>query len=651
MELGQSDRISGGQQRSRLDQLMAVGLGLFLVLLPFHLVIKKLLPEPAGTYWKEMLLALLILAWGVRSLQLKKLQWSETSLDWAVLAYLGLLLVRALLERNGLVTAWGVYISILYLPVVWLVPALLWRSPGRLQALAWILTGVGAVVALGGVLEFLLDKTLWPSAEMIQRQGFADVYVYGTHLRRVYFVFDSPTTLANTLAMLLPMALALTIMAGKLWQRILAGTAAVLMAVCVVVTFSRGIWVAAVVALIFMAVQSSFVQRNRRSLGIAVGVVVLAVLVWGVIMGPRLAQPTLDEQRVRELSSQENDSLQVSVVQDLSTIQPLTGALELQTWSISDPIVDQIQVRQVIYQHPPETGKAETIFQLQVPENGALRFGIALSPEVWNPEKGDGASFDLFVTLTETTGAGQMIFNRYINPKLNPSDRRWRNYLVDLSPWAGKTIALSLVNHSGPANNWAFDWSGWAEIQLVQVDPVVFAQGSGESENLLWKHLGSIVNWTNDETNRDRLAAWNLSLNAWLQNPLWGAGLGTTGVAALRTSPGSAFVTESQVLKALTELGILGLISLGYLWFEITRVCLRAYRRNLPMSQRAVLMGLAAGVLVVFIESLVYQNLEVKQVNAYFWTFAGMLAFLSRAILDAPISTPVKDFLQNNPGA
>jgi len=33
--------------------------------------------------------------------------------------------------------------------------------------------------------------------------------------------------------------------------------------------------------------------------------------------------------------------------------------------------------------------------------------------------------------------------------------------------------------------------------------------------------------------------------------------------------------------------------------------------------------------LVVFIEGLVYQNLEVKQVNAYFWTFVGLLAYLA----------------------
>jgi hypothetical protein len=33
---------------------------------------------------------------------------------------------------------------------------------------------------------------------------------------------------------------------------------------------------------------------------------------------------------------------------------------------------------------------------------------------------------------------------------------------------------------------------------------------------------------------------------------------------------------------------------------------------------------------VVFIEGWIYQNLEVKQVNAYFWTIVGMVAYLAK---------------------
>ena len=264
---------------------------------------------------------------------------------------------------------------------------------------------------------------------------------------------------------------------------------------------------------------------------------------------------------------------------------------------------------------------------MEVPEAGALRFAIALSPEVWSPEKGDGTTFQVHVTQPTGPQRGQFVFVRYINPKHNPSDRRWRNFLVDLSQWAGHTVNLNFITECGPAGDWAFDWGGWADLQIVSVTPGYFE--SALTENAILRHTGSILDWARDETNRDRLAAWGLALNAWRKAPLWGSGLGSTGVAALRTNPEHAFVTESQVLKALVELGLPGLLVLAYLWFQIARVGYRAGRAADDPTSRTLVIGILTGLLVVFIEGWVYQNLEDKQVNAYFWTLVGTLAFLA----------------------
>jgi hypothetical protein len=316
-----------------------------------------------------------------------------------------------------------------------------------------------------------------------------------------------------------------------------------------------------------------------------------------------------------------------SVAQELLQMEPVYGEAVIQTWTLLDPIAGQNDTRTVLYEHPPESGKVEIIYRVTVPEAGALRFAIALSPEVWSPEKGDGASFQVYVAEPDAAQEGQFVLVRYINPKHNPSDRRWRNFLVDLSPWAGRTVNLSLITEDGPAGDWAFDWAGWAELQVVTIEPGYFA--SAQTENAVLRHTGSILDWARDETNRDRLAAWSLALNAWRRAPLWGNGLGTTGVAALRTAPEHAFVTESQVLKALVELGLPGLLALAFLWFQIARVGYRAYRATNDPTRRALLLGILTSLLVIFIEGWVYQNLEVKQVNAYFWTLVGMLAFLA----------------------
>jgi len=618
---------------STINTLLAIGLVLFLLLLPFHLVIKALLPGPVGTYWKEALLGLLVALWAARCALCRQSPLSATPLDWAVLAYLGLLLLRLLLDHSGWSGAWGLYVSAMYLPLFWLVADMLHRRPAWLTALIALLVAVGGIVALGGLVEFLLDRSLWPSPELIQRQGFPDMYIYGTHVRRVYFTFDSPTTLANTLAILLPLALALVLhppLQGNRQRtaRLAAGLAGMLMAACIVVTFSRGIWVATVCSLLAMSLWSGFTRRNWRIPAVAAGALALASLVWGIVAMLRAGQTAPAYHGVVELSPAAYERAAVDhVAHDLLDSEPVSGQAAYQTWTLLDPITGQEDTRTVLYEHPPASGKETIIYRIDVPEAGALRFAIALSPEVWSPEKGDGTRFQIYLAPADDTEEGQFIFLRYINPKHNPSDRRWRNFLVDLSPWAGRTVDLSFITEAGPAGDWAFDWAGWADMQVGRAGPDILA--AAEPENAVLRHAGSILDWVRDETNRDRLAAWRTALEAWRTAPLWGTGLGTTGVAALRTNPEYGFVTESQVLKALVELGLPGLLTLGYLWAVIAIVGYRAYRATGDPARQALLVGILTGLLVIFIEGWVYQNLEVKQVNALFWTLTGSLAFLT----------------------
>jgi hypothetical protein len=613
-----------------LDTLIIpAGIVLFLIGLPFHLVVKKLIPGPAGTYWKEILLGLLVVLWAIRRLQERQAVLSGNApLDRAVLVYVGLLVLRFVLDRSGWTGAWGLYVSVMYLPLFWLVPTVMrWRA-GWLNVLLALLIGVGGVVALGGLVEFVLDVSLWPSDVMVQRQGFPDVFIYGTHIRRVYFTFDSPTTLANTLAMLLPLALVSVLVARRTWARVAAGAAAALMAACIIVTFSRGIWVATALSLLGMGLLSGFVQRNLRVLAVAAGALALIGLAWGVVAASRRIQAAVVEQYTVELAPDAYAAVPIaSASETLLQADPIRGEAVVQTWVLLDPISGMDDERLVLYKHPPKTGRVDVVYRVAVPEAGALRFAIALAPQVWSPEKGDGTSFEIYVADPEMPQQDQFVFIRHINPKHNPSDRRWRNFLVDLSPWAGHTVDLSLVTESGPAGDWAFDWAGWAELEVVSVEPGYFA--STQEENAVLRHTGSVLDWVRDETNRDRLAAWSLGLAAWRGSPLWGNGLGSTGEAALRTNPEQAFVTESQVLKVLAELGLPGLLVWAYLWFQIASAGYQTYRKTGDLGSRMLLLGVLTGLLVVFLEGWVYQNLEVKQVNAYFWTLVGSLAFLA----------------------
>ena len=111
------------------EALIAIGLVIFLLFLPFQLVVKELLPDPIGTYWKEALLGLMLVMWGLGCLLSRRPFISYWPLDIAVLFYLGLLLLRFALDHSGWIGAWGLYISVMYLPLFWLVPAVLRRYP------------------------------------------------------------------------------------------------------------------------------------------------------------------------------------------------------------------------------------------------------------------------------------------------------------------------------------------------------------------------------------------------------------------------------------------------------------------------------------------------------------------------------------------
>lgn len=619
-------------------RLIWAGILVFLLILPFHLVIKRLLPGPLGTYWKEVLLGVLVVGWAVNRLVKRKLPIAKTPLNIAILLYVCLLLLRFIIDRSGLVSAWGLYISVMYLPLVWLVPAILQGQPTRVRWIIGLMVGVGGLVALGGVVEFILDIPLWPSEETVTRQGFADVFVYGTYLRRVYFVFDSPTTLANTLAMLLPLAIALGLSSNSSKVRIFAAINALLIAACIIVTFSRGIWVASLLSLIFVTAFGLYAFRHelpqlrlpRRGYIILLPVVLIfGALYWILTALPLSTKSALSSPSTVELSREAYQSVPIIAEQaNFLETDPDYGEATIQEWTIFDPFQQNDDIRRVIYEHPPEQDKAEIIYRLEVPESGALQFAIALSPEVWSPEKGDGVGFQIYAVSSDAPDEGQFVFNRYINPKHNPSDRRWRNFMVDLSPWAGRTVNLSLITICGAAGDCSFDWAGWADFKLVAVQPWFFDENTPK-ENAVLAHFRSIFDWQGDETNRDRLAAWNTGLSAWRSSPIWGTGLGTTGVAALRTQPDKAFVTESQVLKSLTELGLPGLAIFAYLWFVIGRTALTAFMSVQNRTHRLLILGILGSLLVVFIEGWVYQNLEVKQVNASYWILVGILAYMS----------------------
>jgi hypothetical protein len=115
--------------------------------------------------------------------------------------------------------------------------------------------------------------------------------------------------------------------------------------------------------------------------------------------------------------------------------------------------------RMVLYVHPP----SEVRYSLTPQPGASLSFGIALSPDTWSPEKGDGVTFEI---RAEADGMSSTLFSRYIDPKHEPGDRRWHDVRVDLSAYASHPITIIFATTGGPHGNTDFDWAGFSDPTL-----------------------------------------------------------------------------------------------------------------------------------------------------------------------------------------
>jgi hypothetical protein len=113
--------------------------------------------------------------------------------------------------------------------------------------------------------------------------------------------------------------------------------------------------------------------------------------------------------------------------------------------------------KKILFAHAP----TRIDYALRVPEKTSLEFSIGLVPGSWAPDKGDGVLFE--ITLQEG-GREKKIFSEYIDPKNRAQDRKWFDYSIDLSRYAGREVVLGLI--TSPGKNNAFDWSAWGDLCL-----------------------------------------------------------------------------------------------------------------------------------------------------------------------------------------
>jgi hypothetical protein len=124
--------------------------------------------------------------------------------------------------------------------------------------------------------------------------------------------------------------------------------------------------------------------------------------------------------------------------------------------------------RAAIFMHPT----SRLIFSgIDLPHDAWLRTWIALRPEVWERETGDGALFRFGIADGRTYDD---LVREYVDPRNQPGDRRWIPVEVDLSPYGGLVVDLIFNTEStvpGGTDEPTNDWAVWGAPEIVVMAP------------------------------------------------------------------------------------------------------------------------------------------------------------------------------------
>lgn len=105
---------------------------------------------------------------------------------------------------------------------------------------------------------------------------------------------------------------------------------------------------------------------------------------------------------------------------------------------------------------PPHVMVSRIIYNLTLPSNPVLKYGIGLDPAIWNLT--DGVEFRVFL---EVDGEIQMGVIDTLNPRENVTDRGWIDYEINLSAYANKRVRIIFETLPGEKSNASYDWAFW----------------------------------------------------------------------------------------------------------------------------------------------------------------------------------------------
>ncbi len=188
-----------------------------------------------ASYWDELLLIMLVLAWPVQMALRGRLKYRLTPMDIPIMLFLAtavfLFLVRS--PQTGIAVE-GLRVYVQY--VLWFfVASNLLLNKRQTRVLINLLIALGTMIAIHGVYQYIIGVEI-PSSWLDSAENGVRT--------RVFSILNSPNVLGSFLVLLIPLTVSQLLSAGTRLQRYYYIACLAPMALSLFFTYSRGAWLA-----------------------------------------------------------------------------------------------------------------------------------------------------------------------------------------------------------------------------------------------------------------------------------------------------------------------------------------------------------------------------------------------------------------------
>ncbi len=153
------------------------------------------------------------------------------------------------------------------------------------------------------------------------------------------------------------------------------------------------------------------------------------------------------------------------------------------------------------------------------------------------------------------------------------------------------------------------------------------------------KHVKSIYNISNDDSNLERINRWRSALRMTADRPWVGFGAGTykfqyapyqraKELTKISTNFGTVGNAHSEYFQPLAEIGIIGLLSFLYLLFVVWRTAVKLHYKSLDPKVRVLNMAALLGLTTYFVHGLLNNYSDQDKAAVLIWGFIAMVAAL-----------------------